>query len=671
MKRIITFAIIVIGFIFVTGSVAAQSPAPAPVESVDDLKFPISDLGNCENYKSCLTYCEDPVNHASCLVYAKQKGFYENDPVTVSTGDIWEKTKNALGCDSSESCQNFCQNEVNHQKCDTFAKQENVTGGYVQEPDKPQYLEKAKEVLGCDSLQTCSSFCGNSANAQKCGDFANQVGLLGGQVTQGPGGCGSNQTCGSFCSDPNNFEKCRSYAPNTNFQGPGGCTNPGSCRSHCEQNPSDCRSYSPGSNGVYVPISCPNGQYFGPGGVCTSNEKTQEAGACAQGGKFWNGASCQDSAPNGIHPTVGGAYFQPRADMGNCKTPGECYDYCKENPGKCSGFNSGSEKPKDNYIPYLYYTPGTEVKFEPKTDMGNCSSPGGCYDYCKENPGKCEGFDSKAPRPEDTYMAGTYYTPPTDYAYFTPSATNFYTTPIYYTPPVGSNYVTPTYYTPGSYSTPSYYSPSTYYSNYTTPTYYTPGTYYATPSDGHYPTPNYTTPVYYTPPVGSNYNTPSYYSPAQYVTPNYYTPPAGSNYTTPIYNTPSVYNTPSYYSPATYYSPNSSDGYFSPPTYPSPSYVYPSPSGTGVNYYTPNSSYTYPSPTDGYSTPSSSNQYPAPPGYGTPTYNTPPYDTPAYGTPTYNTPSYNSPSEYPTPPVQGASTERSLWQQFLDFLSNR
>ena len=48
-------------------------------------------------------------------------------------------------------------------------------------------------------------------------------------------------------------------------------------------------------NGIYVPVTCGDEEFVGPGGVCTGIELTAPAGACAQGGVFWNGQSCQDT----------------------------------------------------------------------------------------------------------------------------------------------------------------------------------------------------------------------------------------------------------------------------------------------------------------------------------------------------------------------------------------
>ena len=504
-----------------------------PVETEEDLTYPIPELGNCANFNQCWNYCEDPVNFNQCVEFAKKRGFHKDDPIHTVGNDFWQRTQTELGCNSQESCKAICEDLANFDKCDAFAKKLSLTGGYIDTPDKPEFLKIAKDVLGCDSLASCATVCDNLANTQKCTDFANQVGLLGGQVQEGPGGCSSEATCKSYCSDPANFAECSKFVPPAagGFKGPGGCNSPESCRSYCEQNPNNCRSYAPGSSGNYVPVSCPAGEYFGPGGVCTSQEKSQEAGQCAQSGKYWNGTNCADQAPPGIYPGVANAYFQPRPEMGNCKTPGECYDYCKANPGKCGGFDPSGSRPSDTFTQNLYYTPGTEVKFEPKPEMGNCDSPASCYDYCKANPGKCGGFDPSGQKPSDTYHPGGYYTPAGTYPtpeYYTPQGV-YYSPTGYYTP--GSGYTSPySYYTPGGGSPYPYYSPTYGTPNgysYPSPSYYTPGYSYPTPSYGTptYGTPTYGTPTYGTPSYGTpSYPTPSYGTP-EYPTPSYATPP--------------------------------------------------------------------------------------------------------------------------------------------------
>ncbi|MBI2010076.1 MAG: hypothetical protein HYS86_02735, partial [Candidatus Chisholmbacteria bacterium] len=378
-------------------SPSAEAPPPT------DITYPIENLDGCLDKPSCTTYCEDPVHYAACTQFAKEHSFYQDDPLLSATDDFWQSAQNELGCNSTQSCYDFCSDEANFAACDSYAKRNAIPGGYVDEPDNPEYLDVAQEVLGCNTLETCATFCDNLSNSDACGEFADRVGLLGGETTSGPGGCTTAETCGAYCSDPNNFSACSTFIPDgQTFTGPGGCTDEASCHSFCDQNPKECRSYAPGSNGQYVPLSCPAGQYYGPGGACTPNELSNEAAQCVGPGNFWGGNACLtefSDVPVGIDPLVLDAHFAARPDMGGCTNPGECYDYCSANPDSCPGFDPGSPRPSDTYEPYLYYTPGTDVTLDPIPELGDCDTPGSCYDYCSANPDSCPGFDPDSPSP--------------------------------------------------------------------------------------------------------------------------------------------------------------------------------------------------------------------------------------------------------------------------------
>ena len=118
---------------------------------------------------------------------------------------------------------------------------------------------------------------------------------------------------------------------------------------------SDTLPYSP---------KCGPGEYSGPNGVCTASDKSAEANKCASAGKFWTGRECLDKAPEGGGGVVcpenqvwddknkacssGGYGGVPNPNMGNCRTPGECYDWCQANPDKCQGFREDMPRPGDN-----------------------------------------------------------------------------------------------------------------------------------------------------------------------------------------------------------------------------------------------------------------------------------------------------------------------------------
>lgn len=220
------------------------------------ITYPIVSLGNCTDYTSCHNYCEDETHRDVCIQYAKQKGFYEER----KTDEILIHAKTELGCNSETECKNICEKEENFEKCTNFAKKTGLAKEQILSPKNQEILTKAKEILGCDSPQTCKSICEQEGNRQKCSEFAKQTGLKGGEEKRGPGGCNSEESCKAFCSNPDNFNECSKFKPpegqesrggppQEGFRGPGGCNSESSCRKYCEKNPSECQKFGPGPEG--------------------------------------------------------------------------------------------------------------------------------------------------------------------------------------------------------------------------------------------------------------------------------------------------------------------------------------------------------------------------------------------------------------------------------------
>lgn len=205
------------------------------------ITYPIASLGNCADYTSCRNYCEDESHRDACIQYAKQKGFYEER----KTDETLTHAKTELGCNSETECKNICEKEENFEKCTNFAKKTGLVKEQILSPKNQEILTKAKEILGCDSPQTCKSICEQEGNRQKCSEFAKQTGLKGGEEKRGPGGCNSEESCKAFCSSPDNFNECSKFnrggPPQEGFRGPGGCNNESSCKEYCEKNPEKCR----------------------------------------------------------------------------------------------------------------------------------------------------------------------------------------------------------------------------------------------------------------------------------------------------------------------------------------------------------------------------------------------------------------------------------------------
>lgn len=327
---------LVLAFIF-NGSLSFAQENPDEIAKKYNVSFPIAELGNCESYAACRTYCEDPVNGETCVSFAKKKGFYKEEEQDSRKEELINKAKTELGCDSYESCQSLCQKSENFDKCNSFAKKYSLSGGHVNNPEERKVLEKAKEILGCDSPSSCMSFCEKEENRTKCSEFAKQTGLRGGEQRVGPGGCTSEETCKAFCSDPNNYSICSGFSKGVGgqFSGPGGCNSEESCRSYCREHPREC-----GYNDEDGRLNSP------PPGNYNNQEMCNRTPSCR-----WDNNSCKC-----------GIYDNPEEAKRRAE---EHARFCRENPKKCGidgqgGFENREEK----------------ERFEK---------------FCRENPDKCGG----------------------------------------------------------------------------------------------------------------------------------------------------------------------------------------------------------------------------------------------------------------------------------------
>ena len=363
------------------------------IEARYGITFPIPELDNCATFSECLNYCEDPVNYPACIEYAREKGFYEED-LPEEKLEILERAKEELGCDSFASCRAFCEQEANYDTCHDFAETNQLTGGYEGDPEAERILEKAKDFLGCDSYESCTDYCAQPENHVQCSKFADRVGIRGGEHNVGPGGCTSEDRCSQYCSDPGNYDLCSRYAGSTggDFVGPGGCNSEESCRDYCEENYDECRYF--GSEAVNPETFCKEhpekcAQFIGrdvtPGEFerfclenpdecigkkidydpayecnrtpqCTWADNTCQcyeehlypdefdpATECANYGCNWTGITCECSESGGYDPYYGGdSSFDPAAECTNygCNWTGITCE-CAEMPPGDTGTGGG------------------------------------------------------------------------------------------------------------------------------------------------------------------------------------------------------------------------------------------------------------------------------------------------------------------------------------------
>lgn len=203
-------------------------PTATVTTPVQNLKYPVEELGNCQNKEDCARYCDLDENFNACNEYAVKMG--------LRTREEAERLRNARnvksgpgGCDSQESCAAYCDKPENLNVCLDYAEKNNLMSA--------DELEKTKKALkaissgtktpgGCQTPKTCQAYCSGGAQVDECLEFAKGAGLLSGDEAKemekgkdflkkgGPGGCKSKEECESYCEKDDHEQECEAFFKN-------------------------------------------------------------------------------------------------------------------------------------------------------------------------------------------------------------------------------------------------------------------------------------------------------------------------------------------------------------------------------------------------------------------------------------------------------------------------
>ncbi|MFW6143762.1 MAG: hypothetical protein ACOC4Z_02510 [Patescibacteria group bacterium] len=338
---------------------------------IEDLQFPISELGNCASPEECREYCNKHENREACQEFTEERGLTAEDREEVrDRHEAIEFPIKELGnCGSREECEEFCRQPENREICQRFTEERGLEDKERQEEGRGGRTEDIKfpidELGNCGSKEECEEFCNRPENRDECRKFSVEHGLEAPQQErkiEGPGGCTTPEECDAYCSDPSHQEECMQAfeefcknnpdleecknGPPQQKAGPGGCTTPEECEEYCRNNPNDedclrsreeyCKKH---------PEECES--LAGPGG-CTTPEECKEY--------------CQNN-PN--DPDCEMMNEEKPAGPGGCTSPEECKEYCQNNPNDPDCEMMNEEKP---------------------AGPGGCATPEECKEYCKNNP---------------------------------------------------------------------------------------------------------------------------------------------------------------------------------------------------------------------------------------------------------------------------------------------
>lgn len=178
MTRILKIRFEYLVFLFVTLGVVFAFQAFALSKA--DIVFPVKELGGCTNEAGCKSYCSDSKNVEACVTFAEKYSLMSQSEIEHAKKFIKAGKKGPGGCNSKESCESYC-NDISHMdECLLYAEK----NGMMPQAE----LEEAKKV---------------QAALKKGAEL--------------PGGCASKASCDTYCNDPNHMEECIIFAEAAGF----------------------------------------------------------------------------------------------------------------------------------------------------------------------------------------------------------------------------------------------------------------------------------------------------------------------------------------------------------------------------------------------------------------------------------------------------------------------
>lgn len=264
--------------IFLTALLLAMMMAGvALAASVNDIVFPVQELGGCKNEQACKAYCDKPDNMSPCVSFAKEHNLMSQREIKRAEALLSSLDAGGPGgCKSKETCETFCNDAGNIETCIGFAEKHGLMDANELKESKQvvRALRKgAKLPGGCANKEACETYCQDSNHVEECVAFAEAAGFIKpeeakearkmmGFMQRGetPGNCKSKESCDAYCSSDANIMECVAFAEKagmispeeasmarkTGGRGPGGCRSKDSCDTFCnaQENQQTCFEFA-------------------------------------------------------------------------------------------------------------------------------------------------------------------------------------------------------------------------------------------------------------------------------------------------------------------------------------------------------------------------------------------------------------------------------------------
>jgi len=217
----------IIGFANAQTTTQTKLLQPQEQKMPGDIKYPIKELGSCQNKKECKVFCDDSKNSDACLSFAIKYNLMSPEELAVAKKFTDNGMVGPGNCKGQAGCNQYCENSAHLEECMSFA-QENGMMTEQQLQDSQKVLTAVKNGLkppSCSGPEQCNTYCSSSEHMQECMTFSLEAGLVPDNqkeqvqktldaIKRGiklPA-CHSPQECNKYCSDPIHTEECMTFS---------------------------------------------------------------------------------------------------------------------------------------------------------------------------------------------------------------------------------------------------------------------------------------------------------------------------------------------------------------------------------------------------------------------------------------------------------------------------
>lgn len=245
--------------------------------SQSTIKYPIAELGNCQNESACKQYCSIEANYLACANFGEKNNLISKEEAARARefSDVL-KGEGPGGCKDQKTCEAYCNDISRINECVAFAEKHNfVKGEQLNEAKKVAKALKEGAILpgGCKDKASCDNYCKNPQNVDECLVFAKKAGFITPEEAaeaekvlpliksgETPGQCKTKSECQVYCDNKDHAVECIDFAEKAGFvskeeadmvrktggKGPGGCKSKESCEVLCnkKENQKECFEFA-------------------------------------------------------------------------------------------------------------------------------------------------------------------------------------------------------------------------------------------------------------------------------------------------------------------------------------------------------------------------------------------------------------------------------------------